>query len=287
MNDNNIESFVNFTENTNTIFSNIIQVINSQQNTYNTIFNNSYNRRYNDRNVYTRGYSRDNNVNTNLSRNILQQTLLRNLIFRSASLANTENNIPTEEQITNSTTRTTFQEIENPINTTCPISQSDFSNNDIVLQINHCGHIFSERPLLQWFNINHCCPMCRYSIISDSSNKSIDEDTELNNITRNNNRNNNQNNNGNISRNSSTSTINRNNSDPNITRNNSCSNSNFNRVPIITRINSSPNRFNSFNNFNSNVNNNTISNDMLNQLQTIIDTFNNEIEFEVTLITPS
>jgi len=283
MNDNNIESFVNFTENTNTIFSNIIQVINSQQNTYNTIFNNSYNTRYNDRNVYTRGYPRENNVNTNLSRNILQQTLLRNLILRSASLANTENNrennIPTEEQISNSTTRTTFQEIENPINTSCPISQSDFSNNDIVLQINHCGHIFSERPLLQWFNRNNCCPMCRYSIISDTSNQSIDDDTQLNNITRNNN--------GNISRNSSSSTINRNNSDPNITRNNSGSNSNFNRVPIITRINSSPNRFNSFNNFNSNVNNNTISNDMLNQLQTIIDTFNNEIEFEVALITPS
>ena len=61
-----------------------------------------------------------------------------------------------------------------------------------------------------------------------------------------------------------------------------------NRVPIITRINSSPNRFNSFNNnFNTNTNNNTISNDMLNQLQTIIDTFNNEIDFEVALITPS
>merc|ERR1711966_348275 len=228
MNDNNIESFVNFTENTNAIFSNIIQVINSQQNTYNTIFNNSYNRRYNDRNVYTRGYTRENNVNTNLSRNILQQTLLRNLILRSASLANTENNIenniPTEEQIRNSTIRTTFQEIENPINTTCPISQNDFSNNDIVLQI------------------NNCCPMCRYSIITDSSNQSINEDTELNNITRSNNQNNN------------------NNSDPNITRNNSSSNSNFNRVPIITRINSSPNRFNSF---------------------------NNKIEFEVALITPS
>merc|ERR1711966_146911 len=246
MNDNNIESFVNFTENTNAIFSNIIQVINSQQNTYNTIFNNSYNRRYNDRNVYTRGYTRENNVNTNLSRNMLQQTLLRNLILRSASLANTENNIenniPTEEQIRNSTIRTTFQEIENPINTTCPISQNDFSNNDIVLQINNCGHIFSEQPLLQWFNRNHCCPMCRYSIITDSSNQSINEDTELNNITRSNNQNNN------------------NNSDPNITRNNSSSNSNFNRVPIITRINSSPNRFNSF---------------------------NNKIEFEVALITPS
>lgn len=280
MNDNNIESFINFTENTNTIFSNIIQVINSQQNTYNTIFNNSYNRRYNDRNVYTRGYSRENNVNSNLSRNILQQTLLRNLILRSASLANPENNIenniPTEEHIRNSTTRTTFQEIENPINTTCPISQSDFSNNDIVLQINHCGHIFSERTLLQWFNRNHCCPMCRYSITSDNSNQTITQDNnnQTNNVT---------DNQTNITRNNSDVNISRSTSDINITRNNSSSNSNFNRVPIITRINSNPNRFNSFNNTNSN----TISNDMLNQLQTIIDTFNNEIEFEVALITPS
>ena len=277
MNDNNIESFINFTENTNTIFSNILQIINSQQNTYNTIFNNSYNRRYNDRNVYTRGYSRENNVNTNLSRNILQQTLLRNLILRSASLANPENNIPTEEQIRNSTTRTTFQEIENPINATCPISQSDFSNNDIVLQINHCGHIFSERPLLQWFNRNHCCPMCRYSITSDNSNQTISQDNnnQTNNVT---------DNQTNITRNNSDVNISRSTSDINITRNNSSSNSNFNRVPIITRINSTPNRFN---NFNNNTNSNTISNDMLNQLQNIIDTFNNEIEFEVALITPS
>ena len=273
MNNNNIESFINFTENTNAIFSNIIQIVNSQQNTYDTIVYNSYNRRYNDRNVFTRSYSRENNVNTNIYRNILQQTLLRNLILRNASLANTENNIPTEEQIRNSTTRTTFQEIENPINTSCPISQVDFSNNDIVLQINHCGHIFSDNSLLQWFNRNHCCPMCRHSIISDSSNQNTNEETELSNIT--------GNNNGNISRNSTTSTINRNNSEPNIVRNNS----NFNRVPIITRINYSPNRFNSFNN--TNMNNNTISNDMLNQLQTIIDTFNNEIDFEVALITPS
>jgi len=266
MNDNNIESFINFTENTNTIFSNILEIINSQQNTYNTIFNNSYNRRYNDRNVYTRSYSRENNVNT--------------IILRSASLANPENNIenniPTEEQIRNSTTRTTFQEIENPINITCPISQIDFSNNDIVLQINHCGHIFSERPLLQWFNRNHCCPMCRYSITSDNSNQTISQDNnnQTNNVT---------DNQTNITRNNSDVNISRSTSDINITRNNTSSNSNFNRDPIITRINSSPNRFNSFNNTNSN----TISNDMLNQLQTIIDTFNNEIDFEVALITPS
>ena len=78
MNDNNIESFVNFTENTNAIFSNIIQIINSQQNTYNRIFNN---RRYNDGNVYTRGYSRENNVNTNLSRNSITTNFIKKLIF--------------------------------------------------------------------------------------------------------------------------------------------------------------------------------------------------------------
>lgn len=273
MSNNNIESFINYLETTNTIFLNIVQVIASQQNTYSSLIN--------DRNIYTDHYTSMNNINRNISRNMQYQTLLRNLILRNDSLANRENNIPTEEQIRNSTRRTTFEEIENPINSSCPITQIDFSNNDIVLQINHCRHIFYEAPLLEWFNRNHCCPMCRYSIISDFSNEN--NLNQRNNINRNNNENISRNRNtssininnsdSNIATNN-TSRINRNNSEPNITRNNS-----FNRVPIITRINSNLNRINNTNNI--------ISNDMLNQLQTIIDSFNNEIDFEVALITPS
>lgn len=223
MDDINIQRFISFTENTNSIFSNIVRIINSQQGTYNTILNNNYNR-----NLYREGYTRNNNIDPNLSQNILQQSILRNLFFRNVSIVNNENNletnIPTEEQIAITTTRTIFQEINNPINSTCPISQTDFSNNDNVIQINNCRHIFSERPLLQWFTRNHCCPMCRYSIIYNTSNPTNDQDN-INNIRRNNEAN----------------------------------------------INGTSN----------------ISNEMLNQLQNIIDTLNDNSGYEFALITPS
>ena len=62
-----------------------------------------------------------------------------------------------------------FNEIRNPINDVCPISQDDFQNDDDVSIINHCGHIFKKDPLQNWLKQNHSCPSCRYNILTDSN----------------------------------------------------------------------------------------------------------------------
>ena len=77
--------------------------------------------------------------------------------------------IPTQEEINNATTIRVFSDIENPINTTCPIRSEEFVSTDEVIQINYCGHIFSKTDLLQWFQRNHRCPICRFDIRNNSS----------------------------------------------------------------------------------------------------------------------
>ena len=72
--------------------------------------------------------------------------------------------IPTREQIISATREIQFGDIENPINTTCPISLETFQESDIVTQILHCGHNFNTRQLNTWFHSNVRCPMCRYDI---------------------------------------------------------------------------------------------------------------------------
>jgi hypothetical protein len=72
--------------------------------------------------------------------------------------------IPTREQIISATREIQFGDIENPINTTCPISLETFQESDIVTQILRCGHSFNTRQLNTWFQSNVRCPMCRYDI---------------------------------------------------------------------------------------------------------------------------
>lgn len=253
MNTRYVESFINFSENTNNIFSTILSILNSQQQTYNNLLN-----RNNDRNS---------NISSNISRNILQQTLLRNLLMRIPSennLNNSRNNIPTQEQINFETTTTRFSDIENPINSTCPISQIDFQDSDTVIQINECRHIFSQNSLLQWFNRNNCCPMCRYSITQNNNNNSSNL-SDLDNTT--------GSTNSDEINNQTTRTNNINNSTSNDLRNLINRTREINLTPYI--------------NSNNNNGSTTINNELLSQLQNIIDTFNQEIQFEVALITPS
>jgi hypothetical protein len=62
-----------------------------------------------------------------------------------------------------------FNEIDNPINDTCPISQDDLNGDDDVSIINYCGHIFKKDSLQNWFKQNHTCPSCRYNILTNSN----------------------------------------------------------------------------------------------------------------------
>jgi hypothetical protein len=57
-----------------------------------------------------------------------------------------------------------YSQIENPINTSCPINLDVFNEESEITQIVHCGHIFNRNSLRSWFQNNVRCPVCRYDI---------------------------------------------------------------------------------------------------------------------------
>ena len=74
---------------------------------------------------------------------------------------------PTEAQIQNATSNVLFDSIQDPYNTTCPITQQVFRSGDEVTRINRCGHLFTPNDIRTWFTTSVICPMCRIDI-SDS-----------------------------------------------------------------------------------------------------------------------
>ena len=71
---------------------------------------------------------------------------------------------PSRTQIENATRRTRYGDITRPVNTSCPISLDSFTDDDNVIMIRHCGHIFKIDEFNSWFG-SHCrCPVCRHDI---------------------------------------------------------------------------------------------------------------------------
>ena len=62
-------------------------------------------------------------------------------------------------------TYTTYNTINNPINTACPILHEDFIDTDEVILINSCRHIFKKASLLNWLNRQQTCPCCRVNLL--------------------------------------------------------------------------------------------------------------------------
>jgi hypothetical protein len=71
---------------------------------------------------------------------------------------------PSQTQINNAVRNIFFENIENPINNSCPISLERFTPDQNVSQILYCGHIFNTTELNSWFRMNVRCPVCRYDI---------------------------------------------------------------------------------------------------------------------------
>jgi hypothetical protein len=92
--------------------------------------------------------------------------------------------IPTRQQMLNATREIQFGDIENPINTTCPISLETFQESDTITQILHCGHNFNTRQLNTWFQSNVRCPMCRYDIrdYNDNTNEPLNSNRDNNDL---------------------------------------------------------------------------------------------------------
>jgi len=71
---------------------------------------------------------------------------------------------PTNEQIQDATTSFVYEDISDPVNTSCPISLNTFQRDDTILQINRCRHNYTPSSLLEWFRTNTQCPLCRIDI---------------------------------------------------------------------------------------------------------------------------
>ena len=71
---------------------------------------------------------------------------------------------PTNEQIQDATTSFVYEDISEPVNTSCPISLNTFQGDDTILQINRCRHNYTPSSLLEWFRTNTHCPLCRIDI---------------------------------------------------------------------------------------------------------------------------
>jgi hypothetical protein len=99
------------------------------------------------------------NSNTNFSR-ILQSFFQPVEVF------------PTQSQIESATRHVRYCDIITPRNVSCPISLTNFTDNDMVTVIRFCGHIFNTEELNTWFRTNSRCPVCRYDIRNYNSNAS-------------------------------------------------------------------------------------------------------------------
>lgn len=85
---------------------------------------------------------------------------------------------PTREQVNTATrTITYYSEIE-LINHQCPIRLEEFEEGEIIRQIIHCGHAFSEESIQNWFQSNVRCPVCRFDI-RDHTLQRVDSQTDI------------------------------------------------------------------------------------------------------------
>ena len=95
---------------------------------------------------------------------------------------------PTENEILNATELIDYNNTVEYNNNTCPITLEEFNHGERICQIKHCGHIFREEALRNWFRRNVRCPVCRYDIRnyintnrnSDISNNDVSGNTRTN-----------------------------------------------------------------------------------------------------------
>ena len=68
----------------------------------------------------------------------------------------------TPQQITNATQTVIYNESMGEER--CPITLDNFIVGETICQIRHCNHIFKTDALMNWFNRNVRCPVCRHDL---------------------------------------------------------------------------------------------------------------------------
>lgn len=77
---------------------------------------------------------------------------------------------------------TPFDNINEPINSQCPITMSEFQNGENVLIIRQCRHIFNAVALKDWilthslkYDTDPTCPLCRCILSWETQNDDIND----------------------------------------------------------------------------------------------------------------
>lgn len=109
-----------------------------------------------------------------------------NNLLRSFYERNPRSTTPSVNEIQASTETSTFVSLQNPLNTTCPITLENFNPDSNVTRIRTCGHIFNQSALERWFRTSAHCPMCRIDIRDPpASNQPQQQQQETNNNSEN------------------------------------------------------------------------------------------------------
>ena len=201
-----LSNYLDFVSSSQNSINELLSLIRQQDNTFQNILIRHHNLPSTLRNQSIYNPSRSNHLNINNRRNSLYNShssgpysvpssnynwnnlLFRNFqertIPRQANISNTQNP-PSLIQILRATETKLYSSISDPVNSNCPISQEEFSENQEVIQIKNCLHIFKPDPLLRWFSRNSTCPYCRYDIrnfnnIDLSNNNHIENTSEIN-----------------------------------------------------------------------------------------------------------
>ena len=176
---NNITSLVNNLITTNNEIMNTIMNLTNQHvlnNNNNRQQNNNNNRQQNNNNTRQQN---NNNTRQQNRQNYLNNPTINNLVH---TFFDPIEIYPTPYQIEVATRVARFGDIVNPLNLACPISLENFNENDQVLVIRQCNHIFSNTGLNLWFRTNCRCPVCRYDIRNHVSNNNLNISSLASNI---------------------------------------------------------------------------------------------------------
>jgi len=84
-----------------------------------------------------------------------------NQIFRSFDISGS---MGSGNDVSLNITYTTFNELNNPNELTCPITQETFGSDDTVALL-ECGHYFKKDGFMVWARRSRTCPSCRTPFI--------------------------------------------------------------------------------------------------------------------------
>ena len=140
----------------------------------NTFLNDTIYRRRNSRNRFS---------------NMLSNILLEDETFQNTPLNDTiieSFNTPSKyKKVISEKGKSQLKEIKynksDDIETCCPITQEDFEEDEIIVQL-PCRHCFNKEAIFKWLeNENNCCPVCRYELDNkEVENKAEDYDSSFN-----------------------------------------------------------------------------------------------------------